>query len=191
MAGDTILIIRHAEKPTADKPVGVDESGGQDNHSLTPQGWQRAGAWASLFVPAFNTPPVLPVPTAIFASGPETHEDIRENEEGSRSRRPLETVTPLARKLKGVKVRTDFVRGQEQQLAGLISGLSGVILVCWQHESIPAIAQGLTPRPTRVPAHWPDDRFNVVYRFDRGAASWDFVQLTPLMLAGDLAEPIT
>ena len=48
MPEQTILIIRHAEKPVAGRTYGVDETGAHDPRSLTPQGWLRAGAWAGL-----------------------------------------------------------------------------------------------------------------------------------------------
>ncbi len=43
MAAQTILIIRHAEKPVQNGAYGVDESGAADTESLTPAGWQRRG----------------------------------------------------------------------------------------------------------------------------------------------------
>ena len=67
---ETILIIRHAEKPTLGGDSGVDLSGAESSHSLTPRGWQRAGAWAQLFVPPLGQKPALPTPTALFASAP-------------------------------------------------------------------------------------------------------------------------
>ncbi|MEA2409523.1 MAG: hypothetical protein QOC77_84 [Thermoleophilaceae bacterium] len=43
----SIFIIRHGEKPPPGH--GVDAGGKQDEHSLVPLGWQRAGALATLF----------------------------------------------------------------------------------------------------------------------------------------------
>jgi hypothetical protein len=48
----TLFIIRHAEKPDVKQPAlgpGLTDSGEDDTESLVIRGWQRAGAWASLF----------------------------------------------------------------------------------------------------------------------------------------------
>jgi hypothetical protein len=194
MAHLVILIMRHAEKP-GEKPddgtEGVDASGAPDHRSLTPRGWQRAGAWVELFVPSLGLSSPLPTPSAIFASTPASKADIAAGRGGSKSRRPLETVTPLADRL-GLKVDLRFAEGQEAQLAATIASLDGVVLVCWQHEDIATIANALVPRPPGVPAGWPGDRYNVVYRFDRPDAptSWMFQQIVPVMLKGDRSTPI-
>ena len=48
----TIMLVRHAEKPTTPPPKGVDENGADDKNSLIVRGWQRAGA----LTPFFRTP---------------------------------------------------------------------------------------------------------------------------------------
>ena len=70
MPEQTILIIRHAEKPEPGGDSGVDSTGAPDPRSLTVRGWQRAGAWAELFVPALGQKSALPTPTTLFASDP-------------------------------------------------------------------------------------------------------------------------
>jgi hypothetical protein len=181
------MIIRHAEKPDADGNTAVNESGQADPRSLIPRGWQRAGAWAELFQPSLGQQTKLPRPAAIFASAPAKQHD----DNGSKSRRPLETVSPLAAKL-GIAVDTRFSKGDEQALAAEIGGLDGVVLVCWQHEDIPAIAAALAPAPAGVPARWPDSCFNVIFRFDRADqdSPWAFQQVVPVMLAGDEPNPM-
>jgi hypothetical protein len=53
----TIYIIRHGEKPTDPNPgsgiatIGIDAYGNPNPSSLTPFGWQRAGALTTLFAP--------------------------------------------------------------------------------------------------------------------------------------------
>ncbi len=144
-----------------------------------------------LFAPPPGPAACLPTPQAIYASAPESHEQVRESAEGSRSRRPLETITPLACRLgTDVEVNTRFAKGQESLLAQEISKREGVTLVCWQHEDIAAIATALRPAPAGVPAHWPSDRFNVVYRFDWERTNWIFTQIIPVMLNGDEPAPI-
>src|SRR5450631_1094991 len=80
-----IMFIRHAEKPGGDDR-GVEIDGTKDDGSLTVRGWQRAGA----LVPFFLTRPELK-PRVIFACA------IRH---GEKSKRPMQTVTPLADLLK-------------------------------------------------------------------------------------------
>ncbi|MEA2814532.1 MAG: hypothetical protein QOI93_2229, partial [Rhodospirillaceae bacterium] len=65
MAHQTILIIRHADKPEPGGDGGVDAVGVPDKNSLTPRGWQRAGIWAELFAPSVGQQRVLPEPSAI------------------------------------------------------------------------------------------------------------------------------
>jgi hypothetical protein len=188
MSTQTILLIRHAEKPNGDGVAGVDTNGANDDRSLTPRGWQRAGAWAELFAPSLAEP-ALPRPTAIFASAPISHH--HGDDEGSKSRRPLETITPLAAKL-GIGVNQTYSKGNESELAQAISALEGVTLVCWQHEVMLEIARALVPAPAGLPASWPPNCFNVILKFSRGAqgAPWKFEQIVPALLDGDQTSRI-
>jgi hypothetical protein len=188
MSRQTILIIRHAEKPVDGVESGVDASGLPDSRSLTPRGWQRAGAWTALLVPAQAAPapgaqPILPRPTAIFASALAKRPDG-----GGRSRRPLETVIPLAARLR-LGIDQTFTKGMESELAAVISTIDGVVLVSWQHEHIATIARALAPR-AEVPGAWPADRFNLLFRLDRDGpqSDWTFEQISPVMLAGDTTD---
>lgn len=186
----TVLIIRHADKPEGTQEGGVNAMGVPDSRSLTPRGWQRAGVWTELFVPSHGQVSTLPRPGAIFASAPASRAEDAEGS-GSKSRRPLETISPLAAKL-GIKVDLRFTKGGEVDLAETISSIEGVVLVCWQHEDIAAIANALTPRPRDVPRNWPGHRFNVIFKFTRPdtASSWSFEQIVPVMLDGDMSEPL-
>jgi broad specificity phosphatase PhoE len=186
MGKQTILIIRHAEKPNPGVAEGVDSTGQPDGKSLTPRGWQRAGAWVQLFAPPSGQNALLPMPDALFASAPETHHDIAANDGGSKSRRPFETVSPLAAKL-NIDVDLSFAKDSEQALAQAISAIDGVVLVCWQHENIRDITNALTPSLPKPPTEWPKERFNVLFRFDRAEHSdpWTFQQVVPVMLDGD------
>jgi broad specificity phosphatase PhoE len=87
MSPKRIMFIRHAEKPgVGNDDGGVAPVGAVDMESLTVRGWQRAGA----LVGFFNSRPDMR-PRAIFASGI-GHQ--------SKSKRPMETVMPLAEFLK-------------------------------------------------------------------------------------------
>jgi hypothetical protein len=191
MAGQTILIMRHADKPEPGGDGGVDATGKPDDKSLTPRGWQRAGIWADLFAPSLGQQRVLPKPAAIFASAPATKAELEAGHGGSKSRRPLETISSLAAKL-GIDVDLRFAKGQETDLAATLSGMPGVTLVCWQHEDIVAIADALTPQPCGVPGKWPGSCFNVVFCFDRpeAGAAWTFQQFVPVMLKDDASAQL-
>jgi hypothetical protein len=188
---DTILIIRHAEKPQQNGDSGIDETGAPDPKSLTPRGWQRAGAWAQLFVPALGQQPVLPTPTALFASNPNHENAATAESAGGKSRRPLETITPLAGKL-SLGVATQVSKQKVGDLVAALATTPGVVLVCWQHEVIVEIANAISHASTTIPTKWPGSRFNVIFRLDRPSdgSPWKFQQVVPVLLAGDLSTPI-
>ena len=57
MPADQVIVIRHAEKPTAKpKRHGVQEDGTSDKESLTVRGWQHAGSLAAIFGGAGSHP---------------------------------------------------------------------------------------------------------------------------------------
>lgn len=185
MATQTILIIRHAEKPDG-ASRGIDDTGAEDSKSLTPRGWQRAGAWAEFFAPARDCAAAIPTPTTIFAAAPESRKETKASNDGSKSRRPLQTVSPLARKLK-LAPDLRFSKGDEEAVADAAAKNGGIVLICWQHEDIARISAALRPRPDGVPTDWPDSRFNVILRFDRddNASQWVFHQVIPVLLGDD------
>ncbi|GAA3065138.1 hypothetical protein GCM10010464_31860 [Pseudonocardia yunnanensis] len=176
-----IMIIRHAEKPIrSDGPHGVTPEGEADKHSLTVTGWIRAGALAGLFSPPCGDAPTgLCRPRSIY--GPTVRE--------GHSKRSVQTVMPLAARL-GLDVITRYATGDEVRLARELSGRPGATLVAWRHESIHTIAEHLgeiTPAP---PAHWPADRYDVVWTFSRNGDGWQFAQVPLMILPGDLPYPI-
>jgi hypothetical protein len=132
---DKIMIIRHGEKPEKGgkrSPHGVTWDGEADAKSLTIQGWTRAGALVSFFAGPGGPPPELGVPHVIYASSP-----------SGPSKRPLQTVVPLAAKL-GLTPKTSFTKGDEKALAADVLKASGTVLISWQYEQIPNIVQHLT-----------------------------------------------
>ncbi|MFF4369432.1 hypothetical protein [Streptomyces sp. NPDC001594] len=186
---DTIMLIRHAEKPQKHRePYGVTVGGERDAESLTVTGWQRAGALAELFDPTQGQIRAgLRVPDRIYAS----HTDkTAKGDDGSVSRRPVETVTPLAGKL-GRKVDQSFGLGQEAALAKAVTAQHGTTLIAWHHGHIPALVHALGAVRPAVPAKWPDGRFDEVWVFTRDGGTWRFSQVPQLVLAGDTAAPIS
>jgi hypothetical protein len=158
MAGPPIkiMLIRHAEKPK-DGPLGVQEDGTNDKHSLIVRGWQRAGALTTFF--AKPTRAGIATPTAIFASA--TTDDAAIPKEQASSLRPQETVRTLGRKL-GINPNATIAVGQEAQLIPAIRACDRIVLAAWEHEHIPIIAGGFMQKP-------PDwgDRFDAVWVLDR------------------------
>ena len=197
-----IMLIRHAEKPHG-KHRGVTEHGNDDPESLIVQGWQRAGALVVLFAPTHGDLQHhrhLARPATIFASAPTNglmtnEEGQKQPKAGSKSRRPLETVVPLAAKL-GIAPNTQFTKGQEHDLVQAALATDGAVLISWQHEAIPDIAEAVVRanRPDApIPSAWPDDRFDVVWVLTPPAVAngkWGFDQVPQELLAGDRSSVI-
>ena len=180
-----VIMIRHAEKPLTEAPPhGVTVDGVNDPRSLTPRGWQRAGALVPYFVGTGGGAGTsgLPVPSHLIASR------IGLN---SSSARPLETVQPLASRL-GLAIDTRFLKEDTAPLAQALTRIEGVALVSWEHHLIPSIAAALVGRPGIVPTTWPDDRFDIVWVFERRADGSDFTfrQVPQLLLHGDSPDLI-
>ena len=180
-----VMVIRHAEKPADDPPPhGVEMKGDHDKESLTPLGWQRAGALAALFAPARGQlqSPLLATPTKLYASG---------IGDGSDSERPQETITPLAAKLDAT-IDTNFLKGQERAMVAAALAQEGVVLVAWEHKAIPGIANQILGNDTTAPQEWPGERFDLVWVFDLEPATGAYVfsQVPQQLLAGDSPDPI-
>ena len=197
-----IYIIRHGEKPadpppTGPKksppapvaPFGVDDQGSQDPHSLLPRGWQRSGALAVLFDPALGPPQAgLQTPAALLSPG-------YGNPAKTAAHRTYQTVQGLGDRL-GLPIVSAFAEGQEPQLAAsVVSGHSGVVLICWEHQHIPALASSLPVIPgTAIPQKWPGDRFDVIWTFTIVPAAapvrYTFTQIPQQLLSGDTGTVI-
>jgi hypothetical protein len=193
-----IMVIRHGEKPVVkgQPPFGTTPDGQEDWESLTIRGWQRAGALANLFRPARGPlqNPELSVPDLIYASKPVDSvlepAEAGDDEEASKSKRPLETIMPLAAKL-GVAPNLTFAKGEEKLLAGDLLMRGGTVLVSWQHQKIHKIVEHIlrTNGSTKpIPQIWPSDRFDIVWIFTAPGSATEpcgFVQVPQLLLSGD------
>jgi hypothetical protein len=177
-----IMLIRHAEKPPGNPPPhGANTNGDHDKESLTIQGWQRAGALVVFFAPSLGPMQnsAIAKPATIYAS---------KIGKDSESERPQETVTPLISKI-GAGQNFAFSKGQEQAVGLSARAESGVVLICWEHEKIPAITQAfpVSPNSQPVPSQWPDGRYDVVWVFDLDSStnSYLFSAQAQLLLSGD------
>jgi hypothetical protein len=179
-----VMLLRHSEKPLGDGPPhGVTIDGVLDPESLTPRGWQRAGALVGLFVPnPFGGASNLPTPTHLFAS---------QSGSGSNSQRPRETLLPLSERL-GLAVDSRFRKDQVAEFVRAVRAIDGVILIAWEHHVIPSIANLLAEDKSKVPQIWPDRRYDLVWVFDsKGQAGGPgFREVPQMLLAGDKPTPI-
>jgi hypothetical protein len=166
-----ILIIRHAEK-TGDK---------EDVH-LSKQGKERADVLEQLFVASKDRPDPFPTPDFIFAA---SHQKD--------SQRPVETVTPLAKKLKlsivdrydskltakadktddNKKPKKEGMVELRDELFGSPKYYGKTILIAWRHTTISELAKTL--KASKVPEKWEDKVFDRVWQItydDQGNATF-------------------
>ena len=69
----------------------------------------------------------------------------------------------------------------------MIVRVSGTVLIAWSHENIAKIVAALDISDA-VPSEWPDERFDVVWVFDRVRQHTRFTQVPQCLLAGDSAD---
>jgi len=182
VAAKKIMLIRHAEKPDK-KIAGVLKHGEQDEHSLSVQGWQRAGALALWLDPAHDyiKHPHLSPPDHLYAA---------RYHEGHHSKRCFQTLLPLSEKL-GIDINIKFLNEEFEEMVEHVKSRDGVVLISWHHEKIPDVTRAILGSHEDVPVHWPDERFDVVWVFDRGANDrYTFRQVPAQLLAGDKKTPI-
>ncbi|MEP6559346.1 MAG: histidine phosphatase family protein, partial [Burkholderiales bacterium] len=135
---------------------GVRWRGELDPESLAPLGWQRAGALVQFFEQP--TAPHIERPDHLFAV---SFDRARIDS----SRRSKQTLRPLSQKL-GLPVNHRLGKEQEKRLVQTLAALSGTVLVAWSHENIRLIGDALGASAL-TPSTWPDERFDVVWVFDR------------------------
>jgi hypothetical protein len=156
-----VILIRHGEKPPKE----------QHSPHLTPTGVERAKLIPTLFSPGRT--PTLPRPDFLFA----THFTPSSNRE-------VETLQPLAQGLH-LELNDQFLEGEIEKLAAEILGgkyAGKVVLVCWHHGKIPAIAAALgVPNP---PA-WPDTVFDRIWKIEWVNGTGVMTDLPENLLPGD------
>lgn len=178
MPNRLVMIIRHAEKPVPEGPdLGVTEHGQSDPTSLTVRGWQRAGGLCSFFS---NPPLPMEKPVSIVASGM-----VKKDGSGTRSKRPSQTITPLARRL-GLQPDVSHSKGEEGLAADTIRTAATPVLVSWQHESIPSLAAAIVGSEGVAPQSWPDDDYDSIWVLQSdGEDVWSFSPQSQALLDGD------
>lgn len=151
-----VLIIRHAEKPP-EEAKSVD---------LNSEGKERAAALPKLFEASDKRTKPFATPDFIFATKNTKH-----------SHRPLETVTPIAKKLK-LPINSDFTDEEHAKLADHILQTAKyadkTILVSWHHGMIPQLARDL--KATDAPESWKGSVFDRVWQLtydEQGKATFE------------------
>ena len=177
MPPDRIMFIRHAEKPDEGKD-GVAADGSLDAESLTVRGWQRAGALIAFFC---AQPKMRP--DAIFASGIGHGARANGRRKPSRRLRPSSMRTDRSHSSQTLEGRHPALDGP-----GFVPGGHGPgVLGAQAHSRIGRPPPGAPP----VPKIWPDNRFDLVWIFDRAGAGWSFSQVLQRLLPEDGDEPIS
>jgi hypothetical protein len=151
-----ILIIRHAEEPEKGETIHLND-----------RGRRRAEALVTLFPARFQAPQFL------FAARPTVH-----------TNRSVETLEPLAEAL-GLTIDQHFDDAQYVKLARTLAeptyNSSGV-LICWQHSTIPELAQALgVPSPPK----WSEQRYDRIWQIRYGATGATLGDLPQNLLAKD------
>ena len=168
----SIVIIRHAEKPSKDGlSKGVNPSGDEDDDSLSVRGWQRSGALASLVMRGG----LRALPDSLVAANPASAEA---------SKRAVQTLTPLS-DLLAQAIDQRFAVGDEVALSEALVIRSGLTLVAWKHKAIHLIGNAIMGNTTSVPQDWPGDRFDLLWRFDLSGRVWTFKAGGESLLSGD------
>lgn len=100
-------------------------------------------------------------------------------------------MATLAEKLQ-LKMKNNHLKGEEKALADDALAQDGPVLICWQHEGIPAIVDRIVGNATTSPQDWPASRFDMVWVLDQQttAGAWAFHQVPQLLLPGDSDAPI-
>ncbi len=183
MACDKIMLIRHSERPDREKGIrGVGPDGQKDKESISVRGWQRAGALVRFFAPLdgrFGNP-ALARPAALYACKADASDP---------SLRPQMTLVPLAELLK-LEINGDFFDGEEEALVEKALRSPGPALISWKHIGMHLIANAILGDKMTAPQHWPYERYDFVWIFDRRGDNWAFSQIPELLLAGDSSTPI-
>lgn len=143
LAGDTLLIIRHAEKPDGD-------NGGP---GLAPAGEARAKAYANYFQ-HFQLDGAPVKIGAIIATADSEDSD-----------RPRLTVTPFSQ-ASGLKIEQPFPDKEVKALAHWLAAgePNRTILIAWHHGKMPKLLNQLGADPDELlpDGVWPEDTYNWV-----------------------------
>ncbi len=160
-----VILLRHAEKPSDKADL-----------DLSPQGLERARA----LVPFLTTSPSLVakgLPVALFATQPTRH---------GHSRRPFETLAPLATHLK-LPIQETYAAEDYKALAKHILNQPAyegkTVVICWVHTYLPDLAKALGVKSK--PGAWKDKAFDRVWLITFRGNKASLTDLPQKLLPGD------
>ena len=146
LAGNTVLIIRHSEKP-------------ETGRGLTPAGEARARAYISYFEP-FQEADLNYRVDALFAGADSDSSD-----------RPRLTLEPISRAT-GIKLDTSVPTEDPDKLVALLRTQphGAHPLIAWRHRQMAELVHAFGASASLIPgSRWPDDVYDwvIVLQFDR------------------------
>jgi hypothetical protein len=103
----------------------------------------------------------------------------------------MHTAGPLADEL-GLEVNHDHAEGEETALAAAVFAAPSPVLIVWHHNHIVRLVRKIAGDQPGCPAHWPDERFDLVWILDRGDArtgAWAFSQVAQRLFPDDCLTP--
>jgi len=163
-----IILLRHAEKPP-----------NESNVHLSATGKERARALVQFLT---NTPVLTAngLPVALFAARPLSR---------SHSKRPVETLEPLAKHLK-LHILTPHAATECSALAKKVlddpTYNGKTLVICWVHDYLPQLAEALGVKPK--PGSWKSNVFDrvwvITYRGKEGVLN----DLPQRLLPGDALQ---
>ena len=160
-----IILLRHAEKPP-----------NESNVHLSATGKERAHALVQFLT---NTPTLTAngLPVALFAARPLSR---------SHSKRPVETLEPLAKHLK-LHILTPHTATECSALAKKVlddPACDGrTVVICWVHDYLPQLAEALGVKPK--PAPWKSNVFDRVWVITYSGQEGVLNDLPQRLLPGD------
>lgn len=175
------MFVRHGEKPgEGTKPHGVNHHGEHDGHSLSVQGWTRAGALAGLFAHApSKAHPHVVRPGRILATKPT---------KDAKSKREIHTAAPTAQRLK-LEIEDSHTHGHEKELPQVVLAQPEPVLIVWHHGTMAKIVRHFPlVNHDDVPHRWPDERFDLIWILVREPGeelSYRFISVPQMLLADD------
>jgi hypothetical protein len=170
MPPDTVMIIRHGEKPPH-FGNGVSDQGDIDDYSLAVRGWTRAGALIGFFGHDHRG---IVRPAIIYAASPVSRGA------SLHGRRPVETVTPLALAL-DIPLDSSIAVGSERDLVRALTDETRPALISWEHHAIKDIVKILIPG---FAIDFPE-RFDVVWLFTKSRTTYSFIEVNQSLLVND------
>jgi hypothetical protein len=143
LAGTTLVLIRHAEKPPEDS----------SDRGLIPAGYARAKAYANYFQNFSVDGKALKFDTLIATA------------DSKKSDRPRLTVTPFSQ-ASGLPIQQPFADKEVKDLAASLAAGAPhrTILIAWHHGKMPALltALGADPNALLPNGAWPPETFDWV-----------------------------